>query len=262
MIESGSHSAVRMLRALHSRDGRREFRCFLLEGVRLVTEAVDAAWPLPMVLFDAERAGSDPELASLVGRIPSAIPAGPRAIKQAADTVTPQGIVAAASMPAPTGGIESSESLILVMDAISDPGNAGTLLRSALGTAVRTVLASGGSVDLFSPKVVRSGMGAHFGLTLAAGLSWGKIARKLGNRAVVLADARAETPYYDYDWRVPSALIVASEAHGASEEARQIATARVTIPLEASLESLNAAVAGSVILFEAKRQRDKIENRE
>ncbi len=255
LIESVSNPTVRMLRELHDRDGRREHGAFLIEGVRLVAEAVAASWPLLAALYDPERA--EGELAELVARIPSALPASPRALKHASDTVTPQGIVAAARMPAFEGPADPAEPLILVMDGIADPGNAGTLLRSALAAGVRTVLASPGTADLFAPKVVRSGMGAHFHLRLGVDLPWPDLLRALGeDRPAVVAEARAQLPYYRFDWRRPAALIVGGEAHGPGPEALRRATARVSIPLSADVESLNAAVAGSVILFEAKRQRE------
>ena len=261
VVESPSNPTVRMLRELHTRDGRREHGAFLIEGSRLVAEAVAASWPLLVALYDPDRVVGDPELASLVARIPGALQASPRAIKHASDTVTPQGIVAAAKLPAFGGTVAPTEPLVLVMDGIADPGNAGTLLRSALGSGVCTVLAPHGSVDLFAPKVVRSGMGAHFRLHLGTDLSWEEIARALGTgRQVVVAEARGETPYHRFDWRRPTALIVGGEARGPSAEATRMATERVSIPLENEVESLNAAVAGSILLFEAKRQRDQNED--
>lgn len=257
MIESVSNPMVRMLRALHSRDGRREQGAFLIEGLRLVAEAVEASWPMPMVLFDPDRAEVDADLAALVGRIAGARPASPRVIVHASDTTTPQGIVAAAAMPKQTPPVAPEEPVVLVVDGVGDPGNAGTLLRSALGAGVRTVLASRGSVDLFAPKVVRGGMGAHFRLGLGVDQDWTHIMNALGSdRVVVIADAQAQTPYYRFDWHQPAALIVGGEAHGPGPEAMRLATATVSIPLAARVESLNAAVAGSVILFEAKRQRE------
>jgi TrmH family RNA methyltransferase len=146
---------------------------------------------------------------------------------------------------------------VLVMDGISDPGNAGTLLRSAASSGVRTVLATRGSVDLFAPKVVRGGMGAHFRLKLATGVTWETIPAKLGEgRAMVMAERDAVRPYYLFDWCRPAVIVVGSEARGSGPEARQLATEMVSIPLEAGVESLNAAVAGSILMFEAKRQRD------
>ena len=257
LVESPANPTVRLLRELHGRKGRKEHGAFLIEGTRLVAEAVAASWPLLVALYDHERAGSDPQLRALVEQIPGAVPASSRAIEHACDTVTPQGIVAAARLPSGAEAPPPDEPLLLVMDGLADPGNAGTLLRSALAAGVRTVMAVAGGGDLFAPKVVRSGMGAHFHLRLATELTWPEITRLMSpDRAVVLAESGVGMVYHSFDWRRSAALVIGGEARGPSPEAARIATHRVTIPLEAGVESLNAAVAGSVILFEAKRQRD------
>lgn len=256
-VESPANPLVRRMRELHTAAGRSEHGAFLIEGIRLVAEAVAASWPLLTVLYDSRKAEEDRQLSSLVGQIPGALPASSRAIKHASDTVTPQGIIAEARLPAPAGVVDLAEPLVLVLDELADPGNAGTLLRSALASGVRTVLARKGTVDLFSPKVVRSGMGAHFRLRLGTDLSLQDLIRLLGEgRTTVVAEAGANLLYYRYDWRRPSALIIGGEAHGPSLESRQAASAVISIPLQGGVESLNAAVAGSVIMFEAKRQRD------
>jgi RNA methyltransferase, TrmH family len=255
-VESPSNPTVRMLRELHSRDGREQHGAFLVEGTRLVAEAVASSWPIIAALYDPERAGEDAQLASIVAAIPNALRASPRALKMACDTVTPQGIVAAVRLPAPPSLVDPEEPIVLILDGISDPGNAGTLLRSAAGAGVRTVLATQGSVDIFSPKVVRGGMGAHFRLKLAEGLSWTELLAALDpGRALVVAQMDSDTPYFQFDWHSTAALVVGSESRGPSRKALEKATATVSIPLEQGVESLNAAVAGSIILFEAKRQR-------
>ncbi len=256
-VESPSNPVVQRMRGLHTAAGRREQGEFLIEGTRLVGEAVAASWPIGVALYDAERARSDERLASLVGQIPNALPASPRAIKHASDTVTPQGIVATARMPARLDAIDPTEPIVLILDGLADPGNAGTLLRSALAAGVRTVLALKETVELFSPKVVRAGMGAHFHLSLRGEVTWGEVEALLGNsRVLAVAEAFGATPYYRFDWHRSTGLIVGGEAHGPSAEALRRASTRLSIPLTGGVESLNAAIAGSVILFEAKRQRD------
>ena len=149
---------------------------------------------------------------------------------------------------------------MLVLDGVPTPGNAGTLLRAA-GAGATAVLATRGTVDLFSPKVVRAGAGAHFLLPLRTGLDWEALSRALppGCR-VLLADAGAATPYWEADWTGPTAVAVSSEAHGASAEAvqggRSAGGARgAGGDPGAGIDSLNVAVAGSILLFEAVRQR-------
>jgi TrmH family RNA methyltransferase len=167
------------------------------------------------------------------------------------DTVTPQGVVAV--VPFPQIDV-ARRSLLLVLDNVRDPGNVGTLLRSAAAAGVDEVLVAPDSADPYSPMVVRAAMGAHFRLALGEA-DWPAIAGRVAGLAVLLADAAGEVAYDRHDWQTPSALIVGGEAEGASAEGRALAAQRVRIPMQRDSESLNAAVAGSVILFEAARQR-------
>jgi TrmH family RNA methyltransferase len=166
-----------------------------------------------------------------------------------AGTQTPQGVIAAV----PFVQIQPRLGLILILDRLRDPGNLGTILRSAEAAGIGQVVLTPGSVDPYNPKVVRGAMGAHFRLPVAS-LDWPAIIERLTGRAVWLADATGETPYDSVDWRRPSALIVGGETTGASPEASGIATGGVSIPMAEGTESINAAMAATVLLFEAARQ--------
>ena len=172
-------------------------------------------------------------------------------MKSLSDTVSPQGIVAvmAARAISPRG-----DSLLLVVDSVQDPGNLGTLLRSAEAAGVDRVLLGPGTVDAFSPKVVRAGAGAHFRLPIDR-LTWPEIGAALRGKRIRLAEEGSATAYYDADWRSPSALVVSNEGGGPSGEARRLASERIAVPMVGGTESLNVAVAASIILFEAARQR-------
>jgi TrmH family RNA methyltransferase len=98
-------------------------------------------------------------------------------------------------------------------------------------------------------------MGAHFYLPIATGVSWSEVKETLEDRQILLAEAKGEEIYYEVDWTKPSVLIVGGEAEGASQEAERLASQRIVIPMQGKAESLNVAVAASVILFEAARQR-------
>jgi TrmH family RNA methyltransferase len=109
-------------------------------------------------------------------------------------------------------------------------------------------------VDQYNPKVVRGAMGAHFRLPVFT-LGWQAIAERVASRAVWLADSDGEVAYDAADWTIPSALIVGGDAEGASDEARALATGSINIPMDGQADSLNAAMAATVVLFEASRQR-------
>jgi len=167
------------------------------------------------------------------------------------DTQTPPGLLAVV----PISEKPPKEGLLLIVDRLRDPGNLGTILRSAWAAGVGQLVTTKGTVDIYSPKVVRGAMGAHFHLSLAPDKGWEEIEPLLEGRQILLAEARGEVAYHEVDWSKPSALIIGGEAEGASEEAKRLAHKRVYIPMPGGAESLNAAVAASIILFEAARQR-------
>jgi TrmH family RNA methyltransferase len=150
--------------------------------------------------------------------------------------------------------LQPQPGLILILDCLRDPGNLGTILRSAEAAGVGQVILAPGTVDPYNPKVVRGGMGAHLRLPVLS-LPWPAIAKVVAGRAIWLADAAADLAYDAVDWTVPSALLVGGEASGPGEQARALATGEVGIPMAGGTESLNAAMAATVILFEAARQQ-------
>jgi TrmH family RNA methyltransferase len=172
-------------------------------------------------------------------------------MKSLSDTETPQGILAV--LEHNQLSIPDSPNFILIPDRIRDPGNLGTLLRTAAAAGVQAVLLPPETTDAFAPKVVRSGMGAHFHLPIRP-MKWEKIRRETQGLQAYLADMDG-TPCWETDLRGPLALIVGSEAEGASEDARELATQKISIPMSGDMESLNAGIAGSVLMFEVIRQR-------
>jgi TrmH family RNA methyltransferase len=167
-------------------------------------------------------------------------------------TQTAPGILAVVRMPSPA--LPESPSLILILDAIADPRNLGTMTLAASAAGVEALLLGPGCVDPYSPKVVRAGMGAHLRLPIHQ-LDWPAIAQFGAGLDIWNAAADAAIDYVDVDWVAPSALIIGSEATGTGQEARELAGGSIAIPMSRGTESLNAAVAASIILFEAARQR-------
>jgi TrmH family RNA methyltransferase len=161
-----------------------------------------------------------------------------------------------AVFPLPVPPMPKHPRRVLICDAIGDPGNMGGLLRSAAAAGVEVVLLSPDCADPYNPKALRAGMGAHFRIPVADA-SWAQIEQAVAELDVRLADMTGGPAYDQADWARPWALIIGSEAHGASEQAQALATTRVTIPMAARTESLNAAVACGVLLFEAAKAQRK-----
>jgi TrmH family RNA methyltransferase len=259
MIESPANPHVKHIRSLAAdRKDRRRERLFVLEGVRLVADAVAGGAVLDLALYAPDQLALTQAGQALLEQLQTLVvahPASAQVVAAVSDTVHPQGVVALARWPEVEPG---RPGIILVLDAIQDPGNMGTLLRSAEAVGVAEVLGTIGTVDVYSPKVVRAAMGAHMRLAITQDLSWEAIAERLVLvDSVYAADATASMPYFAADWRQPSALIIGNEAHGLSEDARALARRLIGIPMHGRAESLNAGVAGSVVLFEALRQRTR-----
>lgn len=238
-----------------SRSDREEAGQFVIEGPTLLREALDADVLLDEVYY-SESFASDPDRAALLRRAGETgahvLTVSEDVMRHMADTRTPQGVLAV--LPFVQLDIPETPFFILILDAIRDPGNLGTILRLAAGAAVPLVLMTPGTVDLYNPKVVRSAMGAHFAVP-AIPASWADVAAACGKRPVFVADSAEGVPHFRADWTQPSALIVSDEAHGAGPEALRLASQHVTIPMPGRTESLNVAMATGILIYEMVRQR-------
>lgn len=253
MITSNQNSKLQLVRALLGRPKeRREANAFVIEGIRLIEEAVTAGWKFQFALHSdgLNERGQDLLKILISHRIDVEEVAGDL-LQKVSDTETPQGILAVLDY-SPIS-IPLSLNFILIPDQIRDPGNLGTLIRTAAATGVQAILLSPETTDAFAPKVVRAGMGAHFRLPIHA-LTWDEICEQTKDLQVYLADMDG-TSCWETDLTKPLALIVGSEAEGVSAEGRKLATQKICIPMAGNVESLNAGVAGSVLMFEAVRQR-------
>lgn len=253
MITSVQNERVKYIRSLVRRRAREREGRFLVEGTRLVEEMARAG-VRPALVFYTQGWASSPEAQPLLAPLERAEEGAwlvtEPVLAACADTQTPQGVVAVV----PCVQSPARPGLILILDGVRDPGNLGTILRSAEAAGVGQVILSPGTVDLFNPKTVRGAMGSHFRLPVAQ-LEWPAIRERVAGLPVWLADARGDLAYDALDWRMPTTLVIGGEAAGAGPEALALATGRVRIPMMEGAESLNAAMAATVILFEAARQR-------
>ncbi|HET9587674.1 MAG TPA: RNA methyltransferase [Anaerolineales bacterium] len=256
MITSGQNPKLKLVRALQGRaKERREAGLFVVEGVRLVEEAVKTGWPFQFVLFSDTLSERGKELLKTLAVLQVEVEeASGDLLQNVSETETPQGILAVLKfnqIPIP-----GTPDFVLIPDQIRDPGNLGTLLRTAAGAGVQAVLLPPETADAFAPKVLRSGMGAHFRLPIHF-MIWDEIGECVKNLHVYLADMNGQS-CWETDLRQPLALVIGGEAEGASEESQRLATQQISIPMRGDMESLNAGVAGSILMFEAVRQRSHI----
>jgi TrmH family RNA methyltransferase len=252
---------VRLLtlaRDLKRRKARERQQLFVSEGVRAVEELlrspliVRGALIAPQ-LRDAPRGAALEQL--LRDRNVEVAQVAPREFGSAAETESPQGVLAIAEVPERTLDRlpVSGDLRLLVLDALQDPGNVGTILRTAAALGATATLALPGTVDLWNAKVVRSAMGAHFHHFALAG-TWDELDafRVAHDVALWAADASGTAP----DGSPPPrrlALVVGNEGHGVSPAARERAERLVSIPIASTVESLNVAVATGILLHELRR---------
>jgi len=249
---------LRRVRSLLRRKARHEERAFLVEGSRAVADMTEAGiTALVTLVRDTE---GDLSLLGLAGKGPVRLVA-PRLFDELTDLPHPQGILSVVSMddlPPDRPGDQTVPELLLIADGVRDPGNLGTLFRSAAGAGVGAIWLTPDTVDPFNPRCVRAAMGSHFRISVRLATE-----RELRDRiasldVVAVADAHGDLPYDEVDWTGPSAIIVGGEAFGPTASIRTLATANVRIPLAGDIESLNAGVAGSLLIFEAARQRRRV----
>jgi len=255
MISSTHNPRIQLVRSLLGRSkDRRETGAFMAEGVRLVEEALAVDWPFRFVLA-AESQGERGRMlvASLQACGVDVEIVVDNLMQSVTETETSQGILAV--LEHSPLAIPDEPSFVLIPDSIRDPGNLGTLLRTAAAAGVQAVFLPPETTDAFSPKVVRAGMGAHFRLPIVS-LEWEAIQACTCGLTVFLAEMEATTPCWQTDFQPPLALIIGGEADGAGREARLLADQQISIPMPGMSESLNAAVAGAVLMFEVVRQRE------
>ncbi|HEY3179754.1 MAG TPA: RNA methyltransferase [Casimicrobiaceae bacterium] len=241
-----------------SRERRKSGRC-VLEGEHLIAVYCDRVGS-PETLVVVEDALADASIATLTKRVAPAdvLVVSRRMFASIASLPPDVGVLAVVRTPAPT--LPAPESLCLLLEAIQDPGNVGTMLRTAAAAGVTQVLLSKHCAFAWSPKVLRAGQGAHFLTTIVENVDlreWTAAFRASGGHVIALV-ARDGRNLYDAALEQPLALAVGNEGAGLSGALCALTDVQVTIPMPGGMESLNAAAAAAVVLFECvRRQRSR-----
>lgn len=277
---TGIHNAQvqRVIQYLNKGKKRKTDGVFVVEGIKMITEAPSASVVQLFVSASfARRMERDrhrvPPVQGRRGEMKRkeenrifSLPVKPEVVSdevfaRMSDTQSPQGVLAVLKQPGYTleqilGGGKKAP-LLLLLEHLQDPGNLGTILRSAEGAGVSGVILSADSVDLFNPKVVRSTMGAIFRLPFFYAENFSQTICEIKKKGIRIfaADLEGSRDYDLEDYTAPSAFLIGNESRGLSEEAKALADRRIFIPMEGKLESLNAAVSAAVLVYEGARQR-------
>ncbi len=249
MLSSRQHPLIKLARALHGSKGRREHGRFLIEGANGVAAALASgagvqdvlATPAAATLWfqRAQASGATVHLAS------------PELLAYASESSSAPEVVAIAPLLQPAPELASA-GLILILDGIGDPGNAGTLLRAADAVGASQVAAVAGSVDLLAPKTVRASAGSLWSVPLSPlhGKTPEEMAQVLAEASVpiITAEAHGGGDCFAMEWPLRCALVIGHETRGVSQ-AFASAALKATIPIWGRAESLNAAMAGTLLLY-------------
>lgn len=265
-ITSRDNPAFKALKAL-AHDGRwqRQTRQTLLDGAHLLTAALDHGVQ-PNLVVVSESAAALAEVTALLGRTAGieTLCLRDALFNEISELKTPVGILARIAVPDhpadPAGAVLPAPTFpptgdCLLLDAIQDAGNVGTLLRTAAAAGVQAVLLGPGCAGAWTPRVLRAAQGAHFGLHIHEQVDLAGFLSGYPGQSVATV-VSAETTLYALDCRPPTAWLFGNEGQGVSPPLLAAARQRVTIPLAAGNESLNVAAAAAICLFEMRRQRD------
>jgi len=259
-IDSPANPRIRAFRALAEPKGRREAGLFQLEGVTLIAEAVATGLPLSAAYWCPERVRDERER-ELVAKLEGCtelIEVSERVLEQMASTVTPQAIAAEARIP--TTRLEDialpAQALIMAPVHTQDPGNMGTMIRTAHAVGAAAVIAVGSCVDLWAPKVVRATMGSLFRLPVVREPSRDVFLAWCGENGVepVAATVHAGESLFEARFASRTALLLGSESQGLPPELSRPGVRGVAIPMPGGTESLNVAVAAGLMMYEYRRQ--------
>ena len=255
VISSPHNIHIQLVRSLLEQPkARKKHAAFVAEGARLIQDGLSSGCRPREVLYKITHSPRVEELLAQLGpQIPAAAVAE-NLFDDLADTESSQGMLAVFDIP-PTQ-IPDPLTLLVILDQLRDPGNAGTILRTAEAAGAQAVCLTPGSVDAWSPKVVRAGMGAHFRLPILS-FPWEALAALTEHLTVFLAEMDGRQTLWEANFNQPCALIIGGEAQGISPEGARLATQTVRIPMVGRNESLNAAVSTSILLYEALRQRSR-----
>ncbi|MFW5999483.1 MAG: TrmH family RNA methyltransferase [Halanaerobiaceae bacterium] len=254
IITSEKNQKIKELKKLYRSKWRRKTGRYVLEGVRLIRAALKAG-----AVFD--RVFVTPELAAeedLPGRLQSrtgidVIYVAQQLIENISDTVSPQGITAIVADPDYTREDITETGPVLVLDRIQDPGNMGTLIRTAAAAGYAGIICLKGCVDIYNLKVLRATMGAIFQLPVVTGEELNSFLAQMlpDERRLICCDLAGEKYYHQLSYTFPHMLVIGNEARGICNSILEVADEIVKIPLYGEVESLNAAVAGGIVIYES-----------
>ncbi len=257
MLTSLQNPLIKQIRKLHSAKERRKQQLFLLEGTHLLEEACTINYPLGIVCCTLRWQAAHEKLWQFAKeKCDRAEVVSEDLIQALATTVQPDGVIATAKRGYRVAEVPFS-GLQIALETVQDPGNLGTIIRTAAAAGASGLWLNNDSVDLDNPKVLRASAGQWFRLPMQVSedLPGTIIKAKQAGMQVIATLPGASFTYWQVNWQKPSLILLGNEGAGLSTELAQMADLNVKIPLQPGVESLNVAITAALILYEAQRQK-------
>ena len=257
-ITSKENKLIKHIIKLKEKKYRKEYNEYIIEGAKIVQEAIQEKVKIKQIIISENAINTDLILNHLKEelqkinyiKVPSNI------FKLISEVEKPQGVLAIIEKEKQEENIDVNQDIILALDDLQDPGNLGTIIRTADSVGLKQILISKGTIEAYNPKVIRSTMGAIFRVKIIECENLKETLKKLqkNNFKIMVTDLNTDKSIYDIKLQ-KKVIIIGNEANGVSEEVKNIADTRVIIPMFGKTESLNASIATGVILYEYVRQK-------
>lgn len=263
IITSPQNKFIKLAAALRQKKYRDELGLFVVEGVRLVEEAVQSSWLVETCIYTVESLAQERVqkiVSQLEGENCHMIQVPLAIYNKITDTQEPQGIMAIVKKYAYTLAdlfINSEKPFLIVLDELQDPGNVGTIIRTAVAAGCTGVILTKGCTDVFANKAVRGSMGSVFHIPIVEGVTTSEVISFLAEHGIemLVTSLASSNLYFKVDFNKSLAIVFGNEGNGVSDQLVEHAQERIYIPLLGHVESLNVAACAAVVLYEVVRQR-------
>ena len=258
VITSKENETVKTIKKLKDKKYRDETGLYIIEGIKILEEAIEEKARIRKIIICEEclKAGDLEQKVLYEIAKYNCIYVNSKVFNSLTDVVAPQGIMAVIEKPNKDIKIKYDQDIILALDGIQDPGNLGTILRTADSVNLKQIIVTKNTADSYNPKVVRSTMGAILRIKIIETDDLAKTLKeaKKNKFKIVATSLDTNNSIYDIDYN-KKVIVIGNEANGVSKEIQELADNKVKIPMLGKTESLNASVATGIILYEYVRQK-------
>ena len=260
VISSKDNETIKYIKKLKEKKHREETNCYIIEGIKLVKEAIEENAKIKYILICEDCDDAVKLEQNLLYDIAKnkCLYVTKKLFLSISDVTTPQGVLAVIEKKKGTEQIDYNDDIIVALDGIQDPGNLGTILRTVDSANLKQIILSKNSADPYNPKVVRSTMGAIFRVNIIEAENLAEILKEIKkhNFDVVVTSLETEESIYNLEYK-NKIIVIGNEANGVSKEIQEIADKKVKIPMLGKTESLNASVATGIMVYEYVRGKVK-----